>query len=137
MTRFGLRLARATRGAAAVEFALAIPALLVAIIGLAQLGILFFANAGLNSALDEGARYATTFDPTTNQRPTNSQITAFIKSHEYGMDSSKVNDPTYASGTSNGAKYLEITLSYQVSLNFVFFHTSPVTLSKTRRVYVF
>lgn len=131
------RLRGSVRGVAALEFAIAGPVLVLAIVGAVQLGVLFFANAGLNNALDEGARYATIYDTSTGTRPTDSQITSHITSHEYGLIAANVGGPTYATGTDNGAKYLEITLTYEVPLNFVLFRIPPVTLSKTRRVYVY
>ena len=137
MRQFLSRLRQSTKGVAAIEFAMAVPVLVVLIVGAVQLGVLFFANAGLNNALDEGARYATIYDTTTGTHPTTSQITNYITSHEYGLTSANVGGPTYATGTSNGANYLEITLTYRVPLNFILIRVPPVTLSKTRRAYVF
>ena len=121
MRQFLSRLRQSTKGVAAIEFAMAVPVLVVLIVGAVQLGVLFFANAGLNNALDEGARYATIYDTTTGTHPTTSQITNFITSHEYGLTSAN----------------LEITLTYRVPLNFILIRVPPVTLSKTRRAYVF
>ena len=49
------------RGAAAVEFALSVPVLVSMIWGIFQLALLFEANAGIQHALGEGARYATLY----------------------------------------------------------------------------
>ncbi|MBA3730486.1 MAG: pilus assembly protein, partial [Sphingomonas sp.] len=62
-------LRRNERGAAAIEFAIAVPILILMIYGIFRLGLLFQANAGMQHALGEGARYATIY-PT----PTNTQI---------------------------------------------------------------
>jgi len=53
-----LPLLREIRAAAALEFALVAPVLIVMIMGIAQLGLIFFANAGLNNAIAQGARHA-------------------------------------------------------------------------------
>jgi Flp pilus assembly protein TadG len=135
--RFLQRLRRSNAGVAAIEFAMAVPILVVVITGAVQLGMLFFANAGLNNALDEGARYATIYDTSAGTRPTTAQITTYLTSHEYGLASANITGPTYATGTSNGAKYLDITLTYSVPLHFVVVRVPAVTLTRTRRVFVY
>jgi len=126
------RIRRDRRGGAAAEFALIAPVLIGALVGLAQLGILFFANAGLSNALGEGARYATIYP-----RPSNTQIQAKISAQRFGLNPTYLTTPTITPGTSNGANYLEISMSYNVPLDFIFFDGPTVTLTKTRRAYVF
>ena len=132
MTGMWTRLRRDGKGGAAVEFALVAPALITAIIGIAQLGILFFANAGLSNAVAEGARYATIYP-----RPTDTQIRARITAQRFGLNSQYLTTPTITPGTSNGANYVDISMSYSVPLDFVFFNGPSVTLTQTRRSYVF
>ena len=67
-------------GAAAMEFALAVPVLIAFIWGIFQVGMLYHANAGMQHALGEAARYATLF-PT----PTDTQIQAKITSAKFGV----------------------------------------------------
>jgi len=126
------RLRRDRRGGGAVEFALIAPILFGAIIGIAQLGILFFANAGLSNAVAEGARYATIYP-----KPTDTQIRARIAAQRFGLKANLLTTPTITPGTSSGAKYVDISMSYAVPLDFVFFDGPTVTLVKTRRAYVF
>lgn len=125
-------LGRDRRGVGAVEFALAAPVLFAVVIGVAQLGILFFANAGLHNAVAEGARLATIFP-----RPTDEEITAAIMDSRFGMQRANiVADPEIVHGTDgNGYTYADISLSYRVPLNFIFFETPPITLSESRRVF--
>lgn len=118
------------RGASAIEFALAVPVLITLIIGILQLGILFAANAGLQQAVEEGARYATIYPS-----PSDSAITARVTDSKFGLDSSHITGPTVSHGTSDGVGYVDVSMSYAVPLNFVFFETSPVTLNHTRRAY--
>jgi len=47
------------RGAAIIEMAIAVPVLVSMIYGIFTIGQLFEANAGMEHALGEGARYAT------------------------------------------------------------------------------
>lgn len=118
------------KGASAVEFVLALPILMIFIIGIIQLGVLFSANAGLKQAVEEGARYATIFPS-----PTDTQITARVLDRKFGLVTSRITGPTVASGTNNGVNYVDVSMSYSVPLNFVLFTAPPVTLSYTRRAY--
>lgn len=124
-------LRRDARGAAAIEFALVAPALIVFIIGIAQLGMLFMANAGLTHAVAEGARFATIFP-----RPTDAEIRARIADSRFGIDPANLRTPTITHGTDDGASYAEISASYDVPLDFIFFTLPSVTLTETRRAFV-
>jgi len=119
------------RGAAALEFALVVPALVVFIIGIAQLGILFMANAGLRNAVAEGARYATIYP-----RPTDTQIRQRITDTRFGLTPANIGTVTVTHGVSSGTDYADISMSYNVPLNFVFFTAPPVTLTESRRAFV-
>ena len=122
---------RDRRGAGAVEFALLAPALLLFIIGIAQLGILFFANAGLKNAVGEGARYATLFP-----KPDNSLIVNRITATRFGLNPAFLTNPTVTDCTVNGRACVDIQMTYAAPLDFVFFKTPPLTLAERRRVFV-
>ena len=118
------------RGSAAVQFALALPVLVLFIIGIAQMGILFAANAGMQQALGEGARMATLFP-----RPIDSAISARIMQTRFSLKSEYLTAPTFTHGTSSGVPYVDITLVYKPRLNFVFFTGPQITMTKTRRAF--
>lgn len=126
------RLANDTRGAGAVEFALSAGILFTLLIGLAQIGILFMANAGLQNAVGEGARHATIYPI-----PSDSAIISKVNAGRFGLNGAYVTGPTVAHGTDNGVPYAEVTMSYAVPLNFLFFTTPPVTLTETRRAFTY
>ena len=130
MRLFG-RLRRSERGAAAIEFVLIAPVLILFIVGIAQFGILFMANAGLRNAVAEGARYATIWP-----RPTDTQIRNRITSSEFGLDAANFSAATIAPGTTGVLNYLDITATYAVPMDFIFFSAGSVTLTETRRAYV-
>ena len=132
MRIFLKRIGEDRRGIGAVEFALICPALFAGIIGIAQLGILFYANAGLSQAVGEGARLAT-----IHPRPTDAQIIQKMTDQRFGLETAKITGPTLTNGTSDSANYVDITMSYQVPLNFVFVTITPVTLTQTRRAYTY
>jgi hypothetical protein len=125
----GLR--RNDRGVAAAEFAITIPVLVLFLAGIVQLGILFMANAGLRNAVAEGARYATIYP-----RPSDAEITDRVTDERFGLADEHLEEPVIVHGVSDGANYVEITLSYSIPLNFIFFTLGPVTLSDTRRAFV-
>ena len=130
MTRTYQRIWRDRRGASAVEFALTIPVLLTMIIGILQLGMLFQAKAGLQQAVETGARYATTYP-----NPSETAIKAKISASKFGLHSAYITGPTLTYGTVNSVKYVDVTMSYAFPVNVVMFHMDPVTLSHTRRAY--
>ncbi|BAI95981.1 hypothetical protein Sj15T_03140 [Sphingobium sp. TA15] len=125
-----IRLARDQRGAAAIEFVLAVPPFIMLLMGALQLGIIACARTGLQHAVDEGARYASIFP-----RPTDEEIIAKVRSREFGLDPAYTNDPTVVQGTQYGVSYREITMTYSRPLNFIVYQTPAISISYTRRAY--
>jgi Flp pilus assembly protein TadG len=126
-----LRILRDSRGLGAVEFAIIAPALFAIIIGITQLGVLYFANADLRNAVAAGARYASIFP-----RPSTDAIKERTSKQLAHLQGSRLTAPkvTYATDA-RGYDYAEIELTYSVPLNFVV--SSPaVTLKETRRVFL-
>lgn len=114
-------------GAAVVEMAFALPIILTMIYGIFQLGVIFAANAGMQHALGEGARYATLYPS-----PTDSQIKTRMQGKIFGtkVGAFTVADPT---GTTN---YKDLQVSYTVTPNFLFFKLPAITIVRTKRVYL-
>ncbi|MDQ4086688.1 MAG: pilus assembly protein [Pseudomonadota bacterium] len=120
------------KGASAIEFALAAPAMMMFIIGIAQLGMLCMADAGLSTAVAEGARAAAVY-PT----PDDDAIIARVNEAAWGMQAEHREDPTITRDEdANGNDYLEISMSYSAPLNFVFMDLGPVELTAVRRVFI-
>lgn len=124
------KLLRDTRAAGALEFALVAPAFILLIMGIAQLGIIFFANAGLHNAVAQGARLATIFP-----RPTEDQVKAQINVAEFGLKPTGVVGPTVDYDETASPNFADLQMSYTTTLNFVVFKV-PVTLRQSRRVYL-
>lgn len=118
------------KGASAIEFALVAPAFFILLFGIAQLGIVFLANAGLSNALAEGARHATIYP-----RPDQGAIKNKISASSFGLDPANLDVPALSYGVSNSADYADITMTYRVVLNFILFQPQ-VQLTKSRRVYL-
>jgi len=81
-------LRRNEEGAAAIEMAIALPVLLVMIYGIFQVGLVFQANAGMQHALGEGARYATLCVPTSSgcNSPSDSAVVTRMSNKLFGMN---------------------------------------------------
>jgi Flp pilus assembly protein TadG len=128
-----LRLLGDRRGVGAIEFGLSAPLVIIMVVGIAQLGTLFAANAGLQHAVDEGARLATIYP-----RPSDASIIALINQKKFRLASNLITGPTLTHDTTAaGVPYVDITMSYSVPLNFVLFTTPAITLTQTRRAYQF
>ncbi len=125
------RIFRDARGASAAEFALIAPAFIMLIMGVMQLGILFFANAGLNSALAEGARFATIYP-----RPTTAQIQTRITAAKFGLEAANLATPTVTYGTTGSSEFADISLSYSITPEFIFFTAPAITIRQDRRVFL-
>jgi Flp pilus assembly pilin Flp len=127
-----LEFLRNERGAGAVEFALAAPVMLSMVIGVAQLGTLFQANAGIQHAIEEAARVAAVYPTPDNVEDL---VLAKLEASRFGMTGTLT--PEVEEGEADdGMKVLDISLSYAVPLDFIFFKTPPVTLSHSRRVFL-
>ena len=126
------RLSQDQRGVGAVEFALVAPVLFLFVIGIAELGTLFFANSGLKSAVGEGARYATIYP-----RPTDAEILAVVNDRRFGLNPKHVVAPTLTRCVVSPQRHcIDLQMSYNVPLNFIFFKGPAVTLTERRRAYV-
>lgn len=127
---------RDERGAAAVEFALSVPILIGAIYGIFEFSQLYWANAGMQHALGEGARAATLCIPNTSSttgcdNPSDTTI--------MNKETSTIFGPTggtfvfSAPATSSG--YKTLTITYTRTMNFLFFTGPTITLTRSKKVY--
>ena len=128
MTRRLRSLVRPTDGSAAIEFALGLPVLIMMIFGMMQLGIVLQANAGMQHALGEAARFATIF-PT----PSDADLQARITAKKFGPGRGTWGTPTITTDAAAGTK--TITVTYTQPLDWIFFE-STVNLSKSKVVYL-
>ena len=119
-------------GAAALEFALAVPVLIMMIWGIFQVGLLYEANAGIQHALGEGARYATLYP-----MPTDTQITARISAKVFGTTNGTFSTPTVTTPASTVCTNCKLlTVTYTTPVNFLFMPGPTVTVSRSKVVYL-
>jgi Flp pilus assembly protein TadG len=124
-------IARDSKGAAAVEMALAIPILLELLWMVFQAGLVFRAMSGIQHGLGEGARYATLYP-----QPTNTQIKTKISDAVYGIGPGSFTISNPVSGAADGANYLDLTVSYTQDTNLLFLPGPTITVSRSKRVWV-
>lgn len=118
-------------GATAAEFALLIPAFITLVFGVLQVGITFYNYTSLQNAIGEGAREATLFP-----RRTDTEIRNRITASAFNLDASKLGTPTIVHGTDGGQDYVDITVTYNGTLNFGVVVFKGLTLTQTRRAYL-
>jgi Flp pilus assembly protein TadG len=129
MMRHLLKRLRDESGAAMIEFAISIPVLTLFMWGIFQFGMILEAQAGMQNALGEAARYATIF-PT----PTDTQIQAKITSSKFGLANGTWSTPTIVDNAATHTK--TITVQYSQPTNFIFFAGPNITFTKSKVVYL-
>lgn len=125
------RLGRDSKGAAAIEMALALPILLELLWIVFQGGLIFRAMSGIQHALGEGARYATLYP-----QPTNTQIRSKIEDAVYGIGPGSFTISAPVAGTADGANYLDLQVSYTQETNLLLLPGPTITVSRSKRVWV-
>ena len=135
---FALR--RDERGAATIEMAIAVPVLTLFLWGILQIGVIFQANAGMQLALGEGARYATLcLNPSTSGCgvPTNANIVTKMQDKKFGTGIGSFGTPVVTTpATTECTKCRDLKVTYTVTPNFLYFNGPPISLTRTKRVYV-
>lgn len=135
------KLARDDSGGAMVETALALPIGLTMIWGVIQFGLALYANAGIQNALGEGARYATLCvapnAATGCGRPTDEQIVTRISERRFSSTYGTFGTPTVAAGqTSSGLRYLDLKVTYSVVPSLILVNGPTIVFTRTKRVYI-
>jgi Flp pilus assembly protein TadG len=110
--------------------------LILMIWGIFQIAMVLQAQAGVEQALGEGARYATIFNPATNARPTNTQISNKIVNAKFGIRNGTWHTPSINTTNEAAGGYIVIGVQYDVPTNFLVFPGPTITLSKSKRVYI-
>ncbi len=131
MTRFK-QIRGDERGVALIEMAFALPILLLFVFGIFQFGVILQANAGIQHALGEGARYATLYP-----KPADNLIQSRMADEVFGLNVGTFSAPTVttpAAGVCTNCRLL--TVNYTVTPNFIFFSGPAITLVRSKRVYV-
>ena len=124
-------LRRDESGAAAIETAFALPALIIMVWAVVQLGLVFRAMSGIQHALGEGARLATLYP-----QPTDDAIHDRIEDVVYGIGPGTFTIEEPVPGTENGSAYLDLEVSYTQETDMLFLPGPTITVSRSKRVWV-
>ena len=126
-------------GAAAIEMAIAVPVLVSFLWGIFEIGVASEAIAGMQHGLGEGARYATLcLTPNSSGTctiPTNDQISTVINNKVFGTGIGTFSSPSVTDGPS-GSGYKDLSVTFSMPMNFLFFMGPTITLTQTKRVYL-
>jgi Flp pilus assembly protein TadG len=127
------RLRRDKSGVTAIEFAILAPVLVFVIIGIAQMGALFYAHAALRNAVSEGARFAT-----IHPRPTAAEVVARVNANRPSGAAGTFGTPsvTYTQNATTGYWRADVSMTYSATLDFVLMKM-PLTLSYSRQANVY
>ena len=125
------RLRRDDRGAAVIEMAFALPAFIVLLWMIVQLGLVFRAMAGIQNALGEGARLATIWPV-----PDNTTITTKMNEAVYGIGPGDFDIPVPATGTADGSNYLDLMVTYTQDTDLIIIPGPTISVSRTKRVWM-
>jgi len=144
-----VQLVRDGRGAAVIEIAIALPVIVLFLWGIFQLGIAFQASAGMQHALGEGARLATICqNPTADgvcSTATDTEIEARVNEKLFGTGVGvfdfeilppPADDPDTASVNESDVDYKELSVTFTMPTNFLFFNGPNIDLTRTKRVYI-
>ena len=134
------RLAANDEGAAVVEMAFALPALVVMLYMIVQLGEVYRAMAGIQQALGQGARYATLCLNPSNTGcnvPTGQQVHDKVVASVYGIGPGQFNAniPTLQTTGTTG-KYYDLTVTYSQNTSLLLFPGPTINVSRSKRVWV-
>ena len=126
------RLSRDESGAAVIEMAFALPALVILIWGIVQLGMAFRAISGIQHALGEGARLATIWP-----QPTDDAIEARMEEVVYGIEPGTFTiHPPDAGLSPAGEAYLDLKVSYTQPTNLLLLPGPTISVERSKRVWV-
>jgi Flp pilus assembly protein TadG len=119
------------KGTAVIEMALTLPVLLLFIYGIFQYGVILQANAGMQHALGEGARYATIYP-----KPSDTAIVTRMQDKLVGMNVGTFGTPSISTpATSVCTNCRLLTVTYTVTPSFLFFNGPAISLTRTKQVY--
>ena len=118
-------------GSSTIDFAFALPVLATLMIGMVQMGVTLHTSGALRHAAGEGIRMAK-----VNPDATEAEVLNEVRDELVAMKADNITNLTFTRGTSNGADYGEVSISYRVDPIISFLPVPPVTLTETKQAYL-
>jgi len=131
MMRWLHNLRRNERGAAVIEMAFALPALIIMLWMMVQMGLVFRAMSGIQHGLGEGARFATLYP-----KPTDTAIHDKIQAAVYGIGPGDFTIATPVTGSADGANYMDLKVTYTQSTDMLLFPGPDISVARSKRVWI-
>lgn len=131
MKKLARRITSESRGAAAVEFALAVPIIIVLLISTMKMGMYFFSQNSIKNALDETARDASVYPA-----PSDTELQAVFAANLLKREVSVPVKMTINRGTSNGVSYVSLQSSYNVPVDLIFWNLGNIPIYAKQRAYM-
>ena len=118
-------------GVAVIEMAFALPALIILLWMIVQLGLVFRAMSGIQHSLGEGARAATLWPV-----PATDTITDKMEAAVYGIGPGDFDIVPPVPGTADGSNYLDLEVTYSQDTDLLIIPGPTITVSRSKRVWV-
>lgn len=131
MKRVLFRVLRDSRGGTAVEFAFALPVLVMVMIGILQFAIVMHASGAMRHVVGEGIRYAKVYPNATTE-----QVLTEARDSFAGIEAANVTELSFERGSSNGASFARMTMRYQLQPVIPFAPLPAILLSQTKTAYL-
>lgn len=125
------KLLRNENGATVVEMAFALPAFIVLLWMIVQLGLVFRAMSGIQHALGEGARAATLWPV-----PAVEDIEDRMNDAVYGIGPGEFRVIDAVPGTADGSDYLDLEVTYEQPTDLLLLPGPTISVSRTKRVWI-
>ena len=124
-------LRRDEKGVTAIEFAIALPVLVVLMVGILQFGIVLSANGAMRNALGEGLRLAK-IDPAA----TEDRVLARTRYALVGVNRDAITNLTFERGEADHVQFGKISLTIELNPIVPFVPLPPITLSQSKQVFL-
>ncbi|MCL6697976.1 pilus assembly protein [Sphingomonas sp. NSE70-1] len=124
------RIKRDHSGAAVIEMAFALPALIVLIWMIVQLGLVLRAMSGIQHALGEGARLATIW-PVPDVETIQDRMDEAV----YGIGPGDFAIPPPVQGEADGSEYLDLEVTYVQETDLLLLPGPTISVSRSKRVW--
>lgn len=123
------------RGAAAIETAFALPALVILLWMIVQLGLVLRAMAGIQHALGEGARAAIVY-PYEAPSTSNTDVVDAMQAAVYGIGPGDFHIVDPEEGEGDGGTYLDLKVTYTQATDLLFLPGPTISVERHKRVWV-
>lgn len=123
-------IARDRAASTTVDFAFALPVLVVLMVGTLQASQILHARGSLRHAVGEGVRLAK-----VNPDATQAEVLARVRSQLPSLKVERLSNLGFTRGTANGAQTATVSASYTTSSDYPVI-SFPVTITETKTVYL-